>query len=67
MQRLYETAQFYERTDKAQASVIYYQNAITQFPDTKVADRCRNRLRAICPQALENEIDIGNATVSIEE
>lgn len=44
---LYETGQFYERTKHQLASVIYYQNAIDQFPDTAVAELCRSRLEAL--------------------
>jgi len=41
---LYETGQFYERIEEPRASVIYYQNAIIQFPDTAVARLCEKRL-----------------------
>lgn len=41
---LYETGQFYERIHKPKAAVIYYHNAIQQFPETKVAGQCRQRL-----------------------
>lgn len=41
---LYNTGQFYERTCKPKASIIYYRNAIHQFPDTSVAELCRSRL-----------------------
>lgn len=44
---LYETGQFYERLNKPNASLIYYQNAIKQFPDTSIAQECRERLSAI--------------------
>lgn len=41
---LYSTGQFYERTKKPWASVIYYQRAISQFPDTNIAQRCYSRM-----------------------
>lgn len=41
---LYGTGRYYERTSKPGASIIYYQSAIKQFPDTKTAERCRLRL-----------------------
>lgn len=41
---LYETGQFYERIHKPKAAVIYYHNAIQQFPETKVAGLARQRL-----------------------
>lgn len=52
-QSLFETGQFYERKKHPKASVIYYNNAIKQFPDTHVAIHCRNRLIELtgsCPQ-----------------
>ena len=59
----YETGKFYERINKPRASIIYYQNAIHQFPETAVAERCRQRLGRILPpgslirqnEALERE------------
>ncbi len=44
---LYDTGQFYERTHHPQASALYYANAIKQFPDTKIADQCSRRLKAL--------------------
>lgn len=41
---LYETGLFYERKEQPWASVIYYQNAVLQFPETDVAKRCQERL-----------------------
>ncbi len=41
---LYEIGRFYERTKKPKASIIYYENAISQFPDTAIAQLCRDRL-----------------------
>ncbi len=46
---LYETGQFYERVHKPRAAVIYYHDAIHQFPDTCVADLCRQRLDCLDP------------------
>jgi len=50
---LYNTGQFYERTGKPRAAVIYYQNAIRQFPETAIANQSRQRLKALNPNALE--------------
>ena len=50
---LYETGQFYERTKKSMASLIYYQKAIKQFPETQVADLCRYRLKVLNPSSAE--------------
>lgn len=59
---LYATGQFYERTKKPWASVIYYQRAIIQFPDTIVAQRCYSRMCALegccmLPQPVVEEVD----------
>lgn len=54
---LFETGQFYERKKKPKASVLYYHNAIVQFPETKVAEKCKERLTALKPYA--EEIQIG--------
>ncbi len=44
---LYETGLLYERKNYPRASVIYYQNAIAQFPDTFIAQLCQRRLLAL--------------------
>lgn len=44
---LYETGQFYERKKQPKASVLYYHTVVVQFPDTKVADFCKERLDAL--------------------
>lgn len=41
---LYDTGQFYERIQQPKASLLYYHNAISQFPDTSTAELCRERL-----------------------
>lgn len=48
-QGLYETGQFYERCCKRCAAIIYYRLAMQQFPDTCVADNCRQRLLCLDP------------------
>jgi hypothetical protein len=58
---LYETGQFYERKKEPKASVLYYHNAITQFPDTKVAQSCKERLAELQPYADEMQLGkVGN-------
>jgi outer membrane protein assembly factor BamD (BamD/ComL family) len=50
---LYETGQFYEKTDHPKASILYYQNAIKSFPNTNAASLSEKRLialRAFVPQ-----------------
>jgi TolA-binding protein len=46
-QSLYETGQFFERTKKPQASLLYYNKIVTQFPQTKIAALSQERLEAI--------------------
>lgn len=58
---LYTTAQFYERTKNKEAALIYYQKAMTQFPDTQVSSWCRSRLITLCPKFVE-EFDKTQAT-----
>lgn len=41
---LYDTGMFYERVGKPRASIIYFQNAIKQFPDTQIAVLSKQRL-----------------------
>lgn len=41
---IYEIGKYYERKEHLGASVIYYRNAIQQFPDTETAQRCERRL-----------------------
>lgn len=46
---LYDTGRFYERTCKWRAAIIYYHNAIHQFPDTSVAQLCKERILCLDP------------------
>ena len=46
---LYEMGRYYERKYKPGASIIYYNNAIYQFPDTCIADLCRERMLCLMP------------------
>lgn len=41
---LYETGQFFERTKKPHASIIYYSNIIAKYPETKIAQASQKRL-----------------------
>ncbi|MCB1111405.1 MAG: outer membrane protein assembly factor BamD [Chlamydiales bacterium] len=52
---LYDIGCFYERKKKPHAAVLYYQNAILQFPETCTASMAEARLRCICPSALDLE------------
>lgn len=55
---LYETGQFYERTCKKFAAIIYYRNAIHQFPETCIASLCRDRLCCLDPTFQEDPDEI---------
>ncbi len=46
---LYETGRFYERTSNPEAAVIYYQNAIKQFPETHIAECAKQRIKKLNP------------------
>jgi outer membrane protein assembly factor BamD (BamD/ComL family) len=48
---LWETGQFYERLGKPKASILYYRKAVNEFPETKIAELCRGRLRKFYPNA----------------
>jgi outer membrane protein assembly factor BamD (BamD/ComL family) len=52
-QGLYETGQLYERKKEPRASIIYYQSAITQFPETAIASLCRQRLSVLSDNMLQ--------------
>ncbi|MDB6081860.1 MAG: hypothetical protein JWO53_1132 [Chlamydiia bacterium] len=46
-QGLYETGRFYERKKMPTAAVLYYTQAVKQFPDTQVAKVCTKRLQTL--------------------
>lgn len=46
---LFDTGQFYERLKQPHASILYYQKALTEFPETTVATECRSRLTVLNP------------------
>lgn len=50
---LYDTARFYQRVYKNKSSIIYYENAIRQYPDTEIAALCKERLKQFAPKILE--------------
>jgi outer membrane protein assembly factor BamD (BamD/ComL family) len=45
----YEIAQFYERTKKPHASILYYSKIVKAFPNTKTAERSKSRLHVLKP------------------
>lgn len=58
---LYDTGKFYEKLNQPRASIIYYYNAINQFPDTQIAQKCKERLHALDPNFSENDLIQKNA------
>lgn len=47
-QGMWETGQFYERKGKPEAAILYYRNALKDYPDAKIAEACRHRLEQLC-------------------
>ena len=45
----YEIAQFYERTKKPHASILYYAKIVKTFPNTKTAELSKKRLHVLRP------------------
>jgi outer membrane protein assembly factor BamD (BamD/ComL family) len=54
---LYETGQFYERINKAEASLFCYKNAKEKFPETQIAKKCEERIAALDAQLKRQAID----------
>ncbi|MFI5333840.1 MAG: outer membrane protein assembly factor BamD [Chlamydiales bacterium] len=49
---LYETAQFFERTHKPHASIIYYTKVLSNYPLTKCASLAKKRLLVLQPDTV---------------
>ncbi len=56
---------FYERTGHSDASAIYYQSSIEEFPDTEVAKFCRYRLKEL--DKFQEEEPSGDSLLFSEE
>ena len=41
---LYETGNFYERTKKPHAAILYYSKIVAKYPDSKTAKTCEKRI-----------------------
>ena len=52
---LYKTAQFYERTKKPKASIIYYTKIVSKYPNTQIAMHSQNRLNVLLPKYGDKE------------
>jgi len=57
----YEIAQFYERTKKPHASVLYYSKIVKTFPNTKTAELSNKRLNVLRPPQKSPDTEGGNA------
>ena len=53
---LYETGRLYERKSEPKASVIYYHQALLQFPQTKIAKECKMRIQHLEKYAKEIQL-----------
>ena len=53
---LYETGCFYERKNEPKASILYYQNVLAQFPETRAADLSQQRMKALDKYADEMQL-----------
>ncbi len=47
----YEIAQFYERTNKPHASILYYSKIVKSFPNSRSAERSKERLKVLRPES----------------
>jgi outer membrane protein assembly factor BamD (BamD/ComL family) len=57
----YEIGQFYERTKKPHASVLYYSKIIKTFPNTKSAELSKKRLKVLRPDTVSQHHETANA------
>jgi len=44
---LLEIGNFYERTSKPKAAKLYYETAITRYPETEIAKKCQELLKRV--------------------
>lgn len=63
----YEIAQFYERTKKPHASILYYSKIIKTFPNTKSAALSKKRLKVLRPSGDTPFHETEPATLPIPE
>jgi outer membrane assembly lipoprotein YfiO len=59
---LYKTAQFYERTKKPKAAVIYYSKILSKYPEAKICLKSQKRLDALSPIKEEKEFEVHKKT-----
>lgn len=58
-QNLFETGQFYQKTNKNKAALIYYKKVLSKYPETFVAKESKKRI-----ETLEKKIDSQEKTVT---
>lgn len=58
---LFETARFFERTNKARAAIIYYKKIVSSYPNTTTAEKSLKRLLILEPK--QREINAGSQTI----
>jgi len=63
----YEIAQFYERTKKPHASILYYSKIVKAYPNTKTAERSKKRLHALQPSQEKREDVVEVEQTKIQE
>ncbi len=64
---LYEMGQYYERKRKPKAAMIYYNNAIYQFPETCISELCRDRMYVLYPEYKDTSRDPGRLQKETQE
>lgn len=64
---LSDMGRFYERTKRPSAAIIYYQNAIQEFPDTRIANYCRQRLACLGCEAEEDAEPVDDASADMQD
>jgi outer membrane protein assembly factor BamD (BamD/ComL family) len=63
----YEIAQFYERTKKPHASILYYSKIVKAFPNTKTAELSKKRLKVLRPAPEIQNHDQVQAPIPVPE
>lgn len=66
-QSFYEIAQFYERTKKPHASILYYSKIVKTFPNTESAELSKKRLKELQPPGDISSHDVKSSQLPIPE
>jgi outer membrane protein assembly factor BamD (BamD/ComL family) len=65
-QSLYETGQFFERTKKPNASLIYYSKVLSNYPETKIASQAQDRLKTLKSEKIVKQERVKNKAILVE-